>query len=127
MRKSSVRRLANYTAAIDPEHLKIVLTNKRQSMIAQESEIFAEQERIEDLVIGVLASEGAVVTIEYPNYHAFAREVAAKQAHFPGGAGLNSEVAVCLAKWKTRGLVEAVLIRIRNEVFSIPAPAAPGE
>jgi hypothetical protein len=123
--KSVARRIANYTVKVDGPHLKDVLVLKKPSMVSQESEIFADQERIENTVLGVLATEGTVVTIQYPNYHAFAKEIFAKQSRIPGGAGLNAEVAVMLAKWKARGLHEPVLIRIRNEVFSIPAPAAP--
>ena len=125
MGRSAIRRLSNYTYGLQPERVRETLTAKKPEMVAKETEIFGRQVQVEELVIGVLASEDAVTTISYPNYQAFAREIEAKQKNFPGGAGLNNEAAVLLAKWKARGLTEAVSIRIRNEVFSIPAPGAP--
>jgi len=79
----------------------------------------------EQLVKGVLASEGSVTAWDVGAYISFAAEILRIQRKHPGGAQLNSEVAILLARYKAEGLSEAVLIRCRNEVFTIPAPAAP--
>jgi hypothetical protein len=118
-------RIANYVYGMNVDRIKEDLVAKRPLMITNMTERINRQYQVEQLVKGVLASEGAVTAIQLPFYHAFAREVDAKQRTHPGGAQLNAEVALMLAKWKARGLTEAVLIRVRNEVFSIPAPAAP--
>jgi hypothetical protein len=119
------KRIANYTYGLNPDRIKEDLVAKKSQMVNSQSERVIRQYQVEELVKGVLASEGAVTSIQMAFYHDFAREVDAKQHTHSGGAQLNSEVALMLAKWKARGLTEAVLIRIRNEVFSIPAPAAP--
>jgi hypothetical protein len=123
MRKTVSQRLANYVASIQPDHLKSQIEQKRDAMIARMTEVIGEQAQIENLVTGVLADED-VVTILYPAYLCYGRELAAKQRRFKGGKGLNKEAAVVLAKWLARGLVESVLVRIRNDVFSIPEPVA---
>jgi hypothetical protein len=38
---------------------------------------------------------------------------------------MAKEAATMIAKWKTRGLVEAVLQGIRTDVFDIAAPIGP--
>ena len=119
------KRIANYIYGMNIERIKEDLTAKRPDMIAAMTERINDLYQYEQLVKGVLASEDAVTVIQVPFYHDFAREIYSKQQTHPGGAQLNNDVALLLAKWKGRGLTEAVLIRIRNEVFSIPAPGAP--
>jgi hypothetical protein len=119
------KRIANYIYGENPDKIKETLVAKKPEMVAAMTQRINELYQYEQLVKGVLASEGAVTVIQVPFYHDFAREIYAKQRIHPGGAQLNNDVALMLAKWKGRGLTEAVLIRIRNECFSIPAPAAP--
>lgn len=119
------QRLANYIYGVNPERIREDLTAKKPNMVAAMTERITDLYRIEQVVKGVLASEDAVSVIHVPYYHAFAREIYAKRRVHIGGAQLNNDVALLLAKWKGRGLTESVLIRIRDEVFSIPAPGAP--
>ena len=120
------KRIAKYTYGINPDRIKEDLVALKPQMVTNMTERTLRLYQVEELVKGVLASEGAVTSIQLPFYHAFAREVDAKQRVHAGGAQLNSEVALILAKWKARGLADAVLVRVRNEVFSIPAPTIPG-
>jgi hypothetical protein len=41
------------------------------------------------------------------------------------GESLSKEAAVLVAKWKARGLTEAVLQAIRTDVFNVAAPVGP--
>jgi len=41
------------------------------------------------------------------------------------GEAMAKEAATLIAKWKSRGLVEAVLQGIRTDVFNVSAPIAP--
>jgi len=123
--RSAQDRINNYISGVSPERTREDLIAKKPDMVAQEHAVFDQQWNIENEVKAVLASEDAVTSIRVPMYMAFANELAREKAHFSGGAQLNNEAAVLLAKWKARGLNQAVLIRIRNEVFSIPAPGAP--
>jgi hypothetical protein len=120
------QRISNYTYGIIPSRVQEDFTAKKPAMVASITDRFAEMYQIEQLVKGVLASEVAVTCISNAYYQAFAKEIYKVQRTHPGGAQLNGEVALLVAKWKGRGLTEAVLIRIRNECFSIPAPVAPG-
>jgi len=119
------KRLANYIYGENPDRIKEDLVAKKPDMVAAMKQRINDLYQYEQLVKGVLASEDAVTVIQVPFYHDFAREIYGKQRVHPGGAQLNNDVALLLAKWKGRGLTEAVLIRVRNEVFSIPAPGAP--
>ena len=119
------QRFANYVYGMNLARIMEDLTVKRPDMITAMKQRINDLYQIEQVVKGVLASEDAATVIQVPFYHAFAREIYAKQRTHIGGAQLNNDVALLLAKWKGRGLTEAVLIRVRNEVFSIPAPGAP--
>ena len=125
MGKSAADRLANYVANTDPETVKTKLVAKRPQMISRETKVFANQESLEKRTKAILASEGAVTAILVSQYICFVKHVNRLVGTYEGGAQLNAEVAVSLSGWKTRGLVEAVLIRLRDELFSIPAPTAP--
>jgi hypothetical protein len=118
-------RLNNYTYGVNPDRIKEDLVAKKPVMVNKQSNSIDRQYQIEQLTLGVLASEGSANTSQYGMYMAFARQIYGLERRIPGGAGLNNEVAVKLAAWKARGYSEPILIRIRNEVFSIPAPAAP--
>jgi hypothetical protein len=119
------QRLANYIHGVNPERIKEDFVAKKPDMVSRMTQRINDLYQIEQVVKGVLASEDAVTVIQVAYYHDFAREIYAKQRTHIGGAQLNNDVALLLAKWKGRGLTEAVLIRVRNEVFSIPAPGAP--
>ena len=121
----ATKRINDYTYGVIPSRVQEDFTAKKPQMVAAVTQRFSDLYHLEQQVKGVLASEGTVTVRDVPWYHDFAREIYGKQRSFPGGAQLNSEIAVILAKWKARGLTEAVLIRVRNECFSIPAPAAP--
>lgn len=117
-------RINNYIYGVNLDRIKEDFTAKKPTMVATVTVIFNELATIEDRVKGVLSGE-AVNSIFYPWYHAFSREVWKAQRRFGGGTALVNEVALLVYKWKTRGLTEAVLDKVRNEVFAIPAPGAP--
>jgi hypothetical protein len=117
-------RIRRYTDRLIPERVKEDLTAQKSFMVNKLAERTTELITIEDRVKAVLATKDAT-TSDYPKYHTFARQVYKLQRRFGGGIGLNDEVALLVAKWKARGCTEAVLIAVRDAVFSIPAPAAP--
>lgn len=115
-------RIANYTYRLNPDRIRDALVVKKPAMVAGMRERITELYQIEQAVKAVLASEPTVTAIQVFFYHACAREIYGKQRTYSGGEQLLHDVALILAKWQGRGLAEPVLIRIRNEVFSIPAP-----
>ena len=64
-------------------------------------------------------------TIHYPFYLCFGRELFALSRREISGESLCKEAAVLSAKWKARGLTEAVLQAIRTDVFNVASPIAP--
>ena len=66
-----------------------------------------------------------VATIQYPFYLCFGREMWSLSRSDISGESLAKEAAVLIAKWKARGLTEAVLQGIRTDVFNVSAPIAP--
>jgi hypothetical protein len=114
-------RIDNYTYRLNPTRIMEDITAKKPDMVAQETTIFSELQAIEEHVRGVLSGETAA-SIQYPFYQAFAKEVWKVHRHYGGGNVVIDEVALLVSKWKTRGLTESVLNKIRDEVFGIPAP-----
>jgi hypothetical protein len=122
-KKTSIKRSANYAYRLNPERIKVDLEFKRQDMINRQTSATEELFKVEERTRSVLASETTVYSIDLPNYFAAAKELWAKQNKLEGGAQLDNEAAVVIAKWAMRGLEERILVRIRDEVFSINEPA----
>jgi hypothetical protein len=123
MPSSAIKRITNYRLGLKPEQIKEVYESKKDRMVAEETEAINRQVAIENRVRGILA-EGTVPCTLTIWYISFAREVDKLHKHYGGGGTLLAEVAIALYKWKTRGLDESFLNKIRDEVFAIPAPAA---
>jgi hypothetical protein len=80
--------------------------------------------QMETQVRQVINGAGAK-TIEFPFYLNFGREMWKLVRNGRSGEALAVEAAVLIAKWKARGLTEAVLQGIRTDVFNIGAPITP--
>ena len=117
-------RIRRYTDRLIPERVKEDLTIQKPFMVNKLAERMAELTTIEDRVKAILANKTAP-TSDYPKYHSFAREVYKLQRRFGGGTGLNDEVALSMAKWRSRGCLEPALIAVRDSLFSIPEPTNP--
>lgn len=120
-----IRAMARWNLKVDPLLIKEDLVAKKPDMVAKMTQRINDLYQQEQVVKGVLASEDGVAVTEVPYYMAFARIISRLQRTHPGGAQLNNDVALWLAKFKGMGLTEAILKRVRDEVFSIPAPGAP--
>lgn len=117
-------RLANYIDGVNPERIKTQLVALKPAMLVAQQ---AAQNALLDIYTraqGVLASEETVTVLKVAGYMFYCYEIF-KLSNHHFGAQLINQVALILAKWHGRGYAEAVLIRLRNEVFSIPAPGAP--
>jgi len=123
--KSSGDRLANYNSKLIPARVAEDLTAKKASMVAVEAVIFNQMTDIEDRTRGVLSSE-TTLSVDYPKYYCFAKQVWKLQRKLGGGTALMDEVALVLAKWQARGCTNAILTKIRNDIFAISAPTPPG-
>jgi len=115
-------RIDNYNVGVIPERVKEDFTTKKPDMLTQETSIFHQLEDVEAHVRGILGGETNVSVIQYPFYQAFAKEAWKVHVHYGGGNVVINEVALLVAKWKDRGLTEATLNKIRDEVFGLPAP-----
>lgn len=119
-----LRRIAKYELRLDPPRLKELLESQQDDVRHRAGAWFLRFAAIREGVLGVLRSE-PVFTINYPLYYNFALQVDKVQRKFGGGDGMVEEVAVLLTKWSERGAVPAILDRIRDELFGIPAPSVP--
>jgi hypothetical protein len=122
--KSANSRINNYTTKLIPARVAEDFTAKMPTMVSAETTQINQMTDIEDRVRGILATE-AVISMAYPKYYAFSKEVYGLQRHLEGGNALITEVALCEAKWTARGCTSAVLDTIRTSVFAIPAPLPP--
>jgi len=118
------RRIAKWNAKFDTERVKATLDVMRPAMLANVTAVFPMITAMELQVKQVCDSAG-VPTIAYPFYLNFGREIWALTRKEVSGESLALEAATLIAKWKARGLTEALLQAIRTDVFNVAAPIGP--
>lgn len=118
------QRIARYTQKVNPARFKELTDSQLDDITYREVDWLQRQSHLRDQVLGVLRGE-SVISTDYPKYYCYTYAVDAAQRRFGGGSVLVDEVAILGARWKARGCTEAILDKIRNEVFAIPAPAGP--
>jgi hypothetical protein len=111
---------AKYTPANLTRDLTVKLPHMTQRFVAVTPMLVASETSVKQVLDGA-----GVATIHYPFYLAFGRELFALQRREISGESLAKEAAVLIAKWKARGLTEAVLQAVRTDVFGVVAPVAP--
>ncbi len=117
------KRIDNWNTKYNLERVNAVLTEKRPTMLQNVGSVTPLITAMELQVKQVCDGVG-VPTIQYPFYLCFGREMWALTRKDISGASLALEAATLIAKWKARGLTEAVLQAIRTDVFNV-APVAP--
>jgi hypothetical protein len=118
------KRIANWNAKYNTERIKATLDDERPAMLASVTAVFPMITAME-LQVKQVCDGAGVATIQYPFYLNFGRELWALTRREVSGESLCKEAAVLVAKWKARGLTEAVLQAIRTDVFNVVAPVAP--
>jgi len=118
--RTTLRRLQKFEAKYDPESIKKTIEKQRDAIIEQQWFKQAELEKIENLT-KVILGEANVPTPLIPAYLNFARQVWKIRNKFSAEI-LKTETDIMLYKWTRRQLQESVLIRIRNEIFTLEAP-----
>jgi hypothetical protein len=112
--------MSKFEAKYDPEAIRNAIEKQRDSIIAQQKERQAEQEKLENMT-RIILGDANIPTPFYPPYLNFARQIWKLRVRFTGET-LKTEANIIIAKWVSRRLEENVLIRIRNEVFTLQAP-----
>jgi hypothetical protein len=118
------RRIAKWNAKFNTERIKGILDDLRPAMLANVTAVFPMITAME-LQVKQVCDGAGVATIQYPFYLNFGREIWALTRKEVSGESLAKEAATLIAKWKARGLTEAVLQGIRTDVFNVAAPIAP--
>ncbi|MBM3331488.1 hypothetical protein FJY68_06500 [candidate division WOR-3 bacterium] len=118
------KRIANWDAKYDTTRIKATLDVKRPAMLQSVSAIYPMIAAME-LQVKQVCDGAGVSVITYPFYLCFGREMWALSRKDISGESLAKEAAILVAKWKARGLTEAVLQAIRTDVFNVVAPVAP--
>ncbi len=118
----ATRRIARWNTKYNLDRVKAILEEQRPEMYARVQARFTELVLMEAQVKQVLDSKGVSV-MQYPAYLCFGRElwhmIYVRQYSGPSAA---KEAATLVAKWKDRGLSQAVLEAVRSEVFNIGPP-----
>jgi|UniRef100_A0A7V3PTN2 hypothetical protein len=117
-----LKRLAKWTTKTNPERVKALLEELRNTMTANMQTVLPDLIAVESRVKQVL-NENGIATAANPNYLAFARELWSLQRRQFAGNALTREVAILIQKWTSRGLTPAVLEQIRDQVFTVSTPA----
>jgi hypothetical protein len=118
------KRIANWDAKYNTERIKATLDEKRPGMLASVTALFPMIAAME-LQVKQVCDGAGVPTIQYPFYLCFGREMWALSRKDISGESFAIEAAILIAKWKARGLTEAVLQAIRTDVFNVAAPITP--
>ena len=118
------RRIAKWNAKFNTERVKATLDDMRPAMLANVTAVFPMITAME-LQVKQVCDGAGVATIQYPFYLCFGREMWSLTRKDISGESLAKEAAVLVAKWKARGLTEAVLQAVRTDVFNVVAPIAP--
>jgi hypothetical protein len=117
-------RIAKWNAKFKTDRVKATLDDLRPDMLSHVQAVFPMIASMELRVKQVLDGAGVPIT-DIPWYLDFGRELWRLQRNEVSGETLAQEAAVLIAKWKARGLTEAVLQGIRTDVFNVAAPIAP--
>jgi len=118
------KRIAKWDAKFDTARIKSTLDAMRPTMLASVTAVTPMITAMELQVKQVCDGAGATV-IQIPFYLCFGREMWALSRKELSGEAMAKEAATLIAKWKSRGLVEAVLQGIRTDVFNVSAPIGP--
>jgi hypothetical protein len=118
------KRIASWNAKFNTERIKATLDDRRPNMLANVTAVYPMIAAME-LQVKQVCDGAGVATIQYPFYLCFGRQMWALTRKDISGESLCKEAAVLVAKWKARGLTEAVLQAIRTDVFNVVAPVAP--
>ncbi len=124
MASDPTARLNNWNQKYNLDRVTAVLTEKRPQMLQNMSAVLPLITSMESQVKQVCDGAG-VPTIMYPFYLDFGREMWRLIRAEISGESLAQEAATLTAKWKARGLTEAVLAAIRTDVFNVGAPIGP--
>ena len=112
----------NFALKLVPANVGAFITANKAAMVAAYDNFSVSAAAMISAIKGVLAQHDVAVT-KVGSYIAFGSEVAKLVRKYNGGKIVNSETALLVAKWQARGCANAVLVDIRNNVFTIPAPS----
>ena len=115
------KRIAKWNVKFDTERIKATLDAMRPDMLANVTAVTPMITAME-LQVKQVCDGAGVPTIQYPYYLCFGREIWALSRRDISGESLAKEAATLIAKWKARGLTEALLQAIRTDVFNVAAP-----
>ena len=118
--RPSLRRIQKFKAKYNPESIKNAIEKQLDAIIKQQTYTQSELEKIENLTKIILGEEN-IPTPLIPAYLNYDRQIWKIRNKFSAEI-LKTEADIMLYKWKRRSLQESVLIRIRDQVFTLEAP-----
>jgi hypothetical protein len=118
--RSSLRRMQKFEAKYDANSIRNSIEKMRDNIIEQQKTKQAELEKVENLTMIILGEENSPTPL-IPAYLAYARQIWKLRNQYSAQI-LITEADIMLYKWKRRSLQESILIRIRNEIFTLKAP-----
>lgn len=122
MPSDPTKRVSNWDLGYNTARIKEITDAKRPAMWARVQAVLPDLYAMEMQVKQTLDAKG-VANITYPFYLNFGRELWHLHRLGMSGPAAAREAATLIAKWKDRGLSQAVLEAIRSEVFNIGPPS----
>ncbi|MEO0092023.1 MAG: hypothetical protein ABIK61_04885 [candidate division WOR-3 bacterium] len=118
--RTSFRRIQKFRAKYDPETIRNAIEKQLDAIIEQQANTQTQLEKVENLTKVILGEEGVPSPL-IPAYLNFARQVWRIRNKFSAET-LKIETDIALYKWVRRSLQESVLIRIRDQIFTLEPP-----
>jgi len=119
MVRSSTYRTSKYSAKIVGDVIKNRIDAQKDSMVSQQTTIFADMASFEQAVKTLLEGHNVPTTL-IPFYLSFARQCY-KITNTHAGTTAHDEICLRIADWGAtcRGLYKPYLAEIADEVFSV--------
>lgn len=112
--------MQKFQAKYDPEAIKNAIEKQMGAILEQQTAAQTQLEKVENMTKIILGQEN-IPTPMIPAYLNFARQIWKIRNKFSSEI-LKTEADIALYKWTRRSLREEVLIRIRDEIFTLQAP-----
>lgn len=117
-------RLEKWDKNLSGNTLSVKVAGLKDMMKRQLTTIFEAQVQVEEAVKAILDEEG-IWTTQYPFYMNFGRQCYKYKNKFSGPSLINV-VNIWMQRWVADGFTQAILERIRDVVFTLPAPSGFG-
>ncbi len=117
----AIAAAAAYNLKLSPTRVSEDLTALKTWMIDKYGVSAVQATNDEDAIRALVSVEDEPI-LDFPFFYAFGRQLRKLLSRYGGGNPMCLEASLLVATWKSRGLTEATLEKIKSDVFTIADP-----